>query len=502
MAADQTALLTHPASRSAPGLLLFYGSVLAGSSLLFLLLSLQPVSDPILDISPIIWLVVIGMSAGLIYLLLCRGILTAESRLTESSGLTEDSGLTQNSGLTGSLTWLLLVGLVMRLLLLPSEPLLENDYLRYLWDGGVVAAGGNPFAYAPQSILEGQAPEAIQGLAQQSQGLLESVTYPELRSIYPPVAQAAFLFANWLEPWSLMAWRTVILGFDLVSLWLLLTLLKELRRPLVWAAVYWCNPLLVKEFFNSAHMDAVLVPFLLAALLMAVRSRTIWATAALAFASGCKLWPALLLPSVLRPLLADWRKLTKPLLLFGILVAVFAAPIVFTGLTSDSGFVAYGQSWQRNEAAFALLAWLSSQVLDFLSLEWLDAGRLARFAVALTVAMAAVGINWNAANDPLEIVRRFLFIAALLFLLSPTQYPWYFSWILPFLAVLPSLPLLLLTALLPLYYLRFFFEATDYQAVAESLLPWLQFGPVFALLAWQWLRVRGSKTLGLKTQPA
>lgn len=475
MAADQTAPLSNPASETAPGLLLFYGLGLAGSSLLFLLLSLQPVSDPILHVDPIVWLVTIGMSAGALYLLLCRKILTAET------------------GLTGSLTWLLLVGLAMRLLLLPSEPLLENDYFRYLWDGGVVAAGENPFAHAPQSILEGAAPDSIQALARNSQGLLERVTYPTLRSIYPPVAQAAFLLANWLEPWSLMAWRTVILGFDLAALWLLLALLKELRRPLVWVAIYWCNPLLVKEFFNSAHMDAVLVPFLLGALYLAVKHRTSWATAALAFASGCKLWPALLLPTVLRPLLADWRSLTKPVAVFGLLGLVFAAPIVVTGLTSDSGFVAYGQSWQRNDSAFGLLAWLTSQLLNLLSLEWLDAGRLTRFAVALTLATAAVGINWKTAEEPLEIARRFLFIAALLFLLSPTQYPWYFSWLLPFLAILPSQPLLLLTALLPLYYLRFFFEATEFQAAAEIILPWLQFGPVFALLAWQWLQTKASK---------
>lgn len=478
MAADQTSVLTDPALKSAPGLPLLYGSGLIGCSLLLLLLSLQPVTDPILRIDPIVWLVAIAMSAGALYLLLCRKILAAEPQWTKESGP------------SGTLTWLLLVGLAMRLMLLPSEPLLENDYLRYLWDGGVVAAGGNPFAHAPQSILEGAAPDALQRLAGESQGLLESVTYPELRSIYPPVSQAAFLLANWLEPWSLMAWRTVILGCDLASLWLLMTLLRELRRPLAWAAVYWCNPLLVKEFFNSAHMDAVLVPFLLAALLLAVRSRGTWAAAALAVAAGCKVWPALLLPTVLRPHLAAWRGMAKSLLVFALLALLFAAPIVVTGLTRDSGFVAYGQSWQRNAAAFALLAWSSAQLLDVFSLEWLDAGRLARFMVALTVAAAAVGVNWRAAHDRIEIVRRCLFIAALLFLLSPTQYPWYFSWILPFLAILPSLPLLLLTALLPLYYLRFYFEATAFRDSAEMLLPWLQFGPVFALLAWQWLQAK------------
>ena len=438
--------------------------------MLFLLLSHQEIDAPILAVQPILWLVAIGMGAGVLYLILCRDIVKSAP------------------GMTGTLTWLLLVGLMMRLALLPSVPMLENDYLRYLWDGAVTAAGQNPFAYAPQSVIDGHAPDGLQALASDSDGLLESVTYPLLRSIYPPVAQAAFLLANWLEPWSLMAWRTVIFGFDLVSLGLLLALLRELRRPLVWAAIYWCNPLLIKEFFNSAHMDAVLVPILLAALLLAVKGRATWAAGALAMASGCKVWPALLLPSLLRAQFADWRKLVRPILLFTGMALLLAAPILVTGLSQESGFVAYGRSWQRNDALFGLIAWSAGILLEFLSLDWLDAGRLARFAVALVVVGGAIGINMKTPAEPLELVRRFLFVAVLLFLLSPAQYPWYFSWVLPFLAILPSLPLLLLTALLPLYYLRFYFEASDYHASTELLLPWLQFGPVLALLSWQWLR--------------
>ena len=52
-------------------------------------------------------------------------------------------------------------------------------------------------------------------------------------------------------------------------------------------------------------------------------------------------------------------------------------------------------------------------------------------------------------NDE-DFVRRSLFAVGGMFLLSPTQFPWYYTWLLPLLAVTPSLPLLLYTALLPL----------------------------------------------------
>lgn len=453
---------------------------LAVSSLLLLLLSHHPVSREILGISPIFWLVGISMTAGGLYLLLCRSLLHWTDR---------------SPNLAQVLAWLLLIGLAMRLLMLPSIPMLENDYFRYLWDGAVMAAGHSPFAYSPADIINGRAPDALQDLAGRTDGLIERVAYPDLRSIYPPVAQASFLLANWIGPTDLTAWRIVILAFDIVSLGLLVAVLRQLGSPVIWSMLYWCNPLLVKEFFNSEHMDAILVPFLLATLLLALKSRPKGASMMLALAAGCKVWPVLLMPTLLRPLAANWRKLTAPLLIFGAITSLLAAPILWAGLNQDSGFVAYSQSWQRNDALFGLISWMTAALLDTFALAGLDAGRLARFAVALVIVGAAVGINRNTATEPGEIAQRFLFIAALLFLLSPTQYPWYYSWLLPFLAIRPSMPLLLLTALLPLYYLRFAFEASELAALAERIFAWLQFGPVLLLLSWQWLNAR-------KTRPA
>ncbi len=43
-----------------------------------------------------------------------------------------------------------------------------------------------------------------------------------LRSIYPPVAQAAFALAHWIGPWEVSAWRLVLLLFDTMTLGLLI----------------------------------------------------------------------------------------------------------------------------------------------------------------------------------------------------------------------------------------------------------------------------------------
>ena len=84
---------------------------------------------------------------------------------------------------------------------------------------------------------------------------------------------------------------------------------------------------------------------------------------------------------------------------------------------------------------------------------------------------------------------------AALFLISPTQFPWYYTWLLPFLAVVPKFSLvlltlqlslyfslLLLTSLLPLYYLRFYLEPRGLMDIFNNYVVWIEFVPVWVLI--------------------
>jgi hypothetical protein len=71
------------------------------------------------------------------------------------------------------------------------------------------------------------------------------------------------------------------------------------------------------------------------------------------------------------------------------------------------------------------------------------------------------------------------------FLLSPTQFPWYYLWLVPFLALSPRASMLSLTATLPLYYLRFHFEYRGNVAPFDNGIVWLEFAPAFILLLWE-----------------
>jgi hypothetical protein len=73
-----------------------------------------------------------------------------------------------------------------------------------------------------------------------------------------------------------------------------------------------------------------------------------------------------------------------------------------------------------------------------------------------------------------------------LFLLSPTQFPWYYVWLIPFLAWRPNKALILYSALLPIYYLRPVLEHVGRARFFDEVLVWVEHGPVILLLVYQW----------------
>jgi len=387
------------------------------------------------------------------------------------------------------LVWVLGVGLAMRLLMLPSQPILEDDFYRYLWDGAVLGAGVSPYEHAPAAIARGAGPVRLEALAKASGPVLGRVNYPELRSVYPPLAQAGFALAHWLEPWSLDAWRWLLLALECSSLGLLLVALRDAGRSALWVVLYWWNPLVVRELINAAHMDAMLLPLLLGTLVLARRRRFIGASTVLALATGTKLWPIFLLPLLVRQILAHKARVAACVTVFMAVVLAQAIPVLRSGLDAGSGFVAYSTDWEMNDALFMLVAW-SMRAVAGSGAAYGQADMMARLLVLALVSGLSLAVARRRAADEAEMASRYLLVTAVLFLLSPAQFPWYYVWMVPFLALHPRYSLLSLTALLPLYYTRFYLDAAGQVALFDHGVVWLEYLPVFALAVWEW-RTRG-----------
>ena len=384
-------------------------------------------------------------------------------------------------------------GLLMRLTQLPATPILEDDYYRYLWDGAVTAHGLSPYAYSPEQIADADdaVPTRVLELAEQSGQVVERINHPWLRTIYPPTAQAAFAMAYWVQPFDIRGLRVAWLALDVAVLWLLISMHAGSARRLLAVGLYWLNPLLIKEVFNAGHMELVLVLTLVLTLALVRRGRHKAGGVMLGLATGAKLWPAIWLPLLLRAAPGSWRKWPAIVAAFALPAGLMALPIVLSRLDASSGFTAYAQRWQMNDSAYLIL-------YETAKLIWADhAQRAARLAVVLILLVVLAYRLRRSAPGFEPLAHSAMVLTAALFLLSPTQFPWYYLWLLPLLTFRPMWSLLALTATLPLYNLRFYLDAIGLAAWHHYGVVWVQFVPIWVALAYETYRSnrRNSPTL-------
>jgi hypothetical protein len=220
----------------------------------------------------------------------------------------------------GSTALWVVTGVLARVVLWFSEPVMETDFYRYLWDGRVLAHGINPYLYAP-----------LDPALDQVDALYRSyINWAQFRTIYPPVTQFVFALGHLVAADSLLALKVLFTLFDLATGFVLIQWLRHLHVDTRWSSLYFLNPLVLKEVANSAHMDSIPVFFSFTALfLMSTASarRRLWAWIALALAVGAKLYPVVLIPFFVK---LD-RARVKNLLLFSLALMVLYVPFLDAG---------------------------------------------------------------------------------------------------------------------------------------------------------------------------
>lgn len=388
--------------------------------------------------------------------------------------------------------WLSLIiaaGFGMRLFWFGSLPPLDDDFYRYLWDGAVLAAGQNPYAFAPEQVMQGGSgvPEALAGLAQTGGETLKRINFPELKSIYPGVAQLIFALAHWLSPWQLDGLRSMILLADSVTLLVLAGLLRALGRPLYWLALYWCNPLVILSGVGAGHIDAFLPPLVLGSFLALYRKQTHLAGVLLGLAVGIKIWPALLAPLLFRPTLAKWRRSISAWLGCAAVSLAVLLPLILSACSADSGLSAYASSWHINNAPFD---WLRSAMMWLTGEEKTTAGKIVRLLLGLAGGTVALYMAWRPVAGLVDQLTRALVIAATVFYLSPAEFPWYALWFLPLAALMQYWPLLLASATLPVYYLFLPLAKAGHYELFQSRVAFIHTAPVWLWIAWRYLKSR------------
>ncbi len=416
--------------------------------------------------------------------------------------------------------WAVIVfGLLFRVAILPSNQIQEDDVYRYLWDGKVFANGINPFEYAPVEVhnfkaLRIQNPEryyeiyteqnereleqldALKWKSPQSVRFLERINHPDVPTIYPPMAQFIFRLVHHIKPDSIVAMRVGFLIFDIMALIFIVGILSRFGMNKSGVMIYFWSPLIIKETFNSTHLDIIGISLLCGSIYFLVAHRHALATLFLALSFLGKLYPIILLPLYLQACyekrLAEGKKawsilLGNSALFFGVVILGFL-PFMGIGLKMFEGLKAFTLYWQSNDSIFTLLVFIFKYVSGGWAEEIILSNPVPIFLSKAVVALLLIGVvlgllikRISLLQQPVDFVRSFFWIMALVFLLSPVQNPWYLCWIVPFLCIFPQRSLLTLTGLVGFYYLDFYFDYQELQ-IYSQLIPWVEYLPFYFLL--------------------
>ena len=203
------------------------------------------------------------------------------------------------------------VGIALQIIAMCTPPASSDDDYRYLWDAKVQLAGIDPYRYAGRRagtgglthpvLLSGPRPHCAWPIEDGT--ACSAINRPEVRTVYPPVAEAAFgvvrLASLGGKGQHLPVQLAAALGAVAVA-WLLARRALARGRPLWPVALWaWC-PLVATEFGNNAHIDWLAVLLCVLALGSEAARRSGVAGLLIGAAIATKLYPGLVLMSLLR----------------------------------------------------------------------------------------------------------------------------------------------------------------------------------------------------------
>ena len=310
--------------------------------------------------------------------------------------------------------------ILFRLIFLFAAPALSDDYFRFVWDGRLLAAGLNPYAYLPSYFVSPDAPQ-VAGITAQ---LYERLNSQQYFSVYPPVAQGVFWLSVKLAPGSVMGsvivMRLILILAEIGSILLLLRLLRKMALPEKHLLLYALNPLVIVELTGNLHFEALMIFFLLLALHQLFYQRVLVSGIAFALAIGTKLIPLMFLPFVLRKL-GIYKFLAFAAAMAITLVALFY-PLVNLQLLQNiwQSIDLYFQRFEFNASVYYLLRWLGIQFTGYNQINLI--GPVLSFVTLVSIlALASV--------KKLGSIRRltgYMAVALTIYLfLATTVHPWY-----------------------------------------------------------------------------
>lgn len=325
--------------------------------------------------------------------------------------------------------FLLVAGIVFRLVFLIAEPNLSQDFYRFIWDGELIKNGINPYLYTPDQIME--------------QGTISFPSMMELRdgmtdlnarhySNYPPVNQILFALAAFLGGGSVLgatiAMRLIVVIADLGVLYFGRKLLQNMNKANHLAFWYFLNPLVIIELTGNLHFEGVMLFFFVWALYLLSKNKRLWATPVYALSIMVKLMPLMFLPLFIKYLGFKRSAVfyTLALLSCAALLLPFYSSVFIDNYTDTVGL--WFSNFEFNASIYNVVKKIAVGYYEAKPWELIDSygSLIQKIAIVLILLFAFVRKNRTLES----LITSMVFALACYYFLSTTVHPWYIVFLL------------------------------------------------------------------------
>jgi len=321
---------------------------------------------------------------------------------------------------------LFIAGTVLRALLIFATPNLSDDFYRFSWDGYLINNGYNPFEITPVDfVAEHPNDEVAKELFEaHSANFKSGMNSKEYYSIYPTVNQSIYAFSYWVtgspNNGNLVVMKIILFLFECFTFFVLIRLLRLLKKAEFLAMLYWLNPLVIVEFVGNLHFDGIALTFLLFAFYLLKQDKLIRSGAALAAATATKLNPLFLACISWREM--KFGKLLKWWISAGLIsILLLSFVLNFENLGNFlNSFRLYFFVFQFNSSFISLCAEFGGPKGIEMAM-----GVLPVFAVLGILSLNLLKGNWG-------ISEKLMLAYTIYFILGTTVHPWYITILIPF----------------------------------------------------------------------
>ena len=327
-----------------------------------------------------------------------------------------------------SVKFVLILGVLLRLMLLCSFPNLSDDIYRFLWDGYLLNHGQSPFSMTPSDMMADKS-----ALPTYLIDLYPRLNSPDYFSVYPPVSQWVYSLATMNEGWSIQFSSLVISAILLLSelgiACILIKILGLMGRNVGWMSVYFLNPLVIVETVGQLHFESIMVFFTGLCILFLLQKRWLLAGVNLAMAVGVKLWPLMFAPLIVSHMVGDRLdkeavvKFLRFALGCGLTLIVLFIPMI--RMVEAGNFFEsvnlYFQSFEFNASIYYLVRWLGIKVTGYNQIAFI--GPLLSLITVMVIMTRA--LKRERMMSASFLVRSLLVAFSTYLLLATTVHPWY-----------------------------------------------------------------------------